>query len=46
MGGDRNRMILVTDNGETEWPEMPKTEAADRLADAIADALLSSKTLS
>jgi phosphopantothenoylcysteine decarboxylase/phosphopantothenate--cysteine ligase len=41
MGGDRNRMIIVTQDGETEWPDLLKTEAADRLAEIIARAVTS-----
>lgn len=41
MGGDRNRMIIVTQDGETEWPDLLKTEAAGRLAEIIAQAVTS-----
>lgn len=36
MGGDENRMILVTKDGEEMWPEESKREAARRLAQRIA----------
>lgn len=37
MGGDHNRMIIVTETGETEWPRLTKQESADKLAQSIAD---------
>ena len=39
MGGDRNEVHLVTAGGAERWPDAPKSEIADRLADRIADAL-------
>ncbi len=39
MGGERNTVILITEDGDEEWPEMAKGEVARRLADRIADAL-------
>jgi len=39
MGGDRNRVHLVTAAGIEDWDAMPKTDVAARLADRIADAL-------
>jgi phosphopantothenoylcysteine decarboxylase / phosphopantothenate---cysteine ligase len=39
MGGDSNRVHLVTANSEEAWPELPKTEVARRLADRIASSL-------
>ncbi|NNE41692.1 MAG: bifunctional phosphopantothenoylcysteine decarboxylase/phosphopantothenate--cysteine ligase CoaBC [Marinicaulis sp.] len=39
MGGDRNAVILITENGEEAWPDMPKTEVARRLAERIAKTL-------
>lgn len=39
MGGERNSVILITDQGDETWPEMPKDEVARRLAARIADAL-------
>lgn len=37
MGGDMNRMILVRQSGEEEWPHESKQAAAKRLAAKIAD---------
>jgi phosphopantothenoylcysteine decarboxylase/phosphopantothenate--cysteine ligase len=31
MGGDRNQVHLITAKGEESWPEMTKTEVAERL---------------
>jgi phosphopantothenoylcysteine decarboxylase/phosphopantothenate--cysteine ligase len=39
MGGDRNRVTLRTAGGSEEWPELTKTEVADRLANLIAERL-------
>ncbi|MEQ1941452.1 bifunctional phosphopantothenoylcysteine decarboxylase/phosphopantothenate--cysteine ligase CoaBC [Mesorhizobium sp. VNQ89] len=39
MGGDRNRVKIVSKAGVEEWPEMGKDEVATRLADLIADKL-------
>lgn len=39
MGGDRNRVKIVSKKGVEEWPEMGKDEVAARLADLIADKL-------
>ncbi len=39
MGGERNEIILITEKGEENWPQMPKSEVAMRLADRIAQAL-------
>ena len=39
MGGDRNSIILITDDGEETWPEMPKNEVAMALSLRIARAL-------
>ncbi|WP_043360564.1 bifunctional phosphopantothenoylcysteine decarboxylase/phosphopantothenate--cysteine ligase CoaBC [Belnapia sp. F-4-1] len=38
MGGDANRIHLVTDSGVEDWPEMAKVEVAARLATRIAAA--------
>jgi phosphopantothenoylcysteine decarboxylase/phosphopantothenate--cysteine ligase len=38
MGGDANRIHLVTDSGVEDWPEMAKAEVAARLAARIAAA--------
>jgi len=37
MGGDRNRVRIVSSDGVEEWPDMSKAEVADRLAARIAD---------
>ena len=37
MGGDANRIHLVTEAGVEDWPEMAKAEVATRLAARIAD---------
>ncbi|WP_428407406.1 bifunctional phosphopantothenoylcysteine decarboxylase/phosphopantothenate--cysteine ligase CoaBC [Hyphococcus sp.] len=39
MGGERNSIILITDKGDEEWPEMSKADVARQLAERIADAL-------
>jgi phosphopantothenoylcysteine decarboxylase/phosphopantothenate--cysteine ligase len=39
MGGDRNRVTLVSSAGSEEWPDLTKDQVADRLAKAIADRL-------
>ena len=39
MGGDENRVTLVTEKGEESWEPMPKNEVALKLAERIADAL-------
>jgi phosphopantothenoylcysteine decarboxylase / phosphopantothenate---cysteine ligase len=36
MGGDRNRVHLVTADGVESWEEAPKTEVARRLAERMA----------
>ena len=36
MGGDRNRVRIVSKAGVDEWPEMTKSEVAARLADLVA----------
>jgi phosphopantothenoylcysteine decarboxylase/phosphopantothenate--cysteine ligase len=43
MGGDRNRVRIVTKAGVEEWPDLSKEEMAARLADLIAAKL---KTIS
>ena len=37
MGGDHNKMILVTDDGADEWPRLSKQDSAKRLAAKIAE---------
>jgi phosphopantothenoylcysteine decarboxylase/phosphopantothenate--cysteine ligase len=39
MGGDRNRVRIVSKSGVEEWPDMSKDEVATRLAALIADRL-------
>ncbi|TGQ03297.1 phosphopantothenoylcysteine decarboxylase, partial [Mesorhizobium sp. M00.F.Ca.ET.217.01.1.1] len=39
MGGDRNRVRIVSKAGVEEWPEMTKDEVAARLAALIAERL-------
>jgi phosphopantothenoylcysteine decarboxylase/phosphopantothenate--cysteine ligase len=39
MAGEANQIHLVTAEGEEDWPKLPKTEVATRLAARIADAL-------
>jgi phosphopantothenoylcysteine decarboxylase/phosphopantothenate--cysteine ligase len=39
MGGERNRVRIVSDAGVEEWPEMNKDEVAVRLANLIAGRL-------
>lgn len=39
MGGDRNRVHLVTEDGTEDWPEGSKDEVAKRLIERVAEAL-------
>lgn len=39
MGGEQNRVHLITDAGTESWDRMDKTEIARKLAEKIADAL-------
>ena len=39
MGGDRNRIHLISETGTENWPEMSKTEVGARLAARIAEKL-------
>src|SRR5690606_6884501 len=39
MGGDRNRVRIVSADGVEEWPEMGKDEVARKLADLVATRL-------
>jgi phosphopantothenoylcysteine decarboxylase/phosphopantothenate--cysteine ligase len=39
MGGERNRVRIVSREGTDEWPEMSKSEVAARLAALIAERL-------
>jgi phosphopantothenoylcysteine decarboxylase/phosphopantothenate--cysteine ligase len=39
MGGDRNRVRIVSATGVEEWPELGKQEVARRLASLVAERL-------
>ena len=39
MGGDRNRITLLSSEGAEEWPEMSKEEVAAQLAALVAERL-------
>ena len=39
MGGDRNRVHLLTMDGVEDWPDMPKDEVAAKLVERIAATL-------
>ncbi|MDE3115631.1 MAG: bifunctional phosphopantothenoylcysteine decarboxylase/phosphopantothenate--cysteine ligase CoaBC, partial [Pseudomonadota bacterium] len=39
MGGERNRVHLITANGSEDWPEMDKADVGVRLAARIAETL-------
>ena len=39
MGGDRNRIHLISEAGSEDWPDMTKTEVGARLAARIAEKL-------
>jgi len=39
MGGDRNRIHLISEAGTENWPEMTKTEVGTQLAQRIAEKL-------
>jgi phosphopantothenoylcysteine decarboxylase/phosphopantothenate--cysteine ligase len=39
MGGDKNRIHLISETGVEDWPEMTKTEVGARLAQRIAEKL-------
>jgi phosphopantothenoylcysteine decarboxylase/phosphopantothenate--cysteine ligase len=39
MGGDRNRIHLISETGTEDWPEMTKGEVGTRLAARIAEKL-------
>lgn len=40
MGGDHNRMIIITKDGHETWPRESKEKAAGKLAQKIADAIM------
>ncbi|EXL09632.1 bifunctional phosphopantothenoylcysteine decarboxylase/phosphopantothenate--cysteine ligase CoaBC [Aquamicrobium defluvii] len=44
MGGDRNRVRIVSKTGAEEWPELTKDEVAERLAALIAGRLQAIET--
>jgi len=44
MGGDRNRVRILSHAGIEEWPEMSKEQVAEKLAEKIAAALLEIKS--
>ena len=39
MGGDRNRVHIIDQNGREDWPDMTKSEVGARLAARIAETL-------
>ncbi len=39
MGGARNQVTLIDEDGAEAWPDMPKAQVATRLADRIAKAI-------
>jgi len=39
MGGDKNRIHLISETGSEDWPEMSKTDVGTRLAARIAEKL-------
>lgn len=39
MGGDRNAVIVITESGEDEWPDLSKEEVARKLTQKIAQTL-------
>lgn len=43
MGGDRNRVTLLTADGAEAWPELDKQQVAERLAQVIAERLTSGR---
>lgn len=43
MGGDRNRVRIVSKAGAEEWPELTKGEVAERLAALVAERLKGAK---
>lgn len=40
MGGDRNRVKIISPDGVTEWPEMGKDDVAEKLAALIAEKMV------
>ncbi len=43
IGGDENRVHLITADGVEDWPAMTKDQVADRLAERIGRALDATK---
>ncbi len=39
MGGDRNTVTILSDEGDETWPDMPKDDVARKLANKIADVI-------
>ena len=46
MGGDTNQVYLVDKNKTTSWPQMSKTDVAEKLAQKITETLLMQETAS
>jgi phosphopantothenoylcysteine decarboxylase/phosphopantothenate--cysteine ligase len=44
MGGDRNRVRIVSKTGAEEWSELTKEEVAERLAALVAGRLQAIET--
>ena len=44
MGGDRNRVTLISKSGAEAWPEMTKNEVAKKLANLVAEHLATVET--
>lgn len=44
MGGDRNRVRILSHAGIEEWPDMSKEQVAEKIAEKIAAALLGIKS--
>ncbi|MCB1421214.1 MAG: bifunctional phosphopantothenoylcysteine decarboxylase/phosphopantothenate--cysteine ligase CoaBC [Nitratireductor sp.] len=45
MGGDRNRVRILSRDGVEEWPELTKKQVAERLAARICDHLAATTTI-
>jgi phosphopantothenoylcysteine decarboxylase/phosphopantothenate--cysteine ligase len=43
MGGDVNRVRIVSGSGVEEWPRLGKVEVAERLAELVVERLASSR---
>ncbi|WP_157019310.1 bifunctional phosphopantothenoylcysteine decarboxylase/phosphopantothenate--cysteine ligase CoaBC [Mesorhizobium xinjiangense] len=44
MGGDRNKVVIISRGGAEEWPEMDKHGVAERLAALVAERLESAES--